>query len=269
MPRLWLFSDLHQDHADNRWDPGVHAPADFDVIVAAGDVHSPLTDAIDWLGDRFPGVDVVYVAGNHDYWSQRAGGITHGDILSRGRDWAARRGVHLLSDDTVVVGGVRFVGATLWTDMRLGSHSSAHAYGTARRYMNDYRRIRRLPRGRHRHLRVADTVAMHATSRAYVDDVLATPHDGPSVVATHHAPHARSLPDPAFDLRWAYASDLGDLIHARRPDLWVHGHLHHHVDYAVGGTRIVANPRGHVEERGSSFDPAFVIDLASPGDANR
>ena len=26
MPRLWIFSDLHQDWADNAWDPSTHAP---------------------------------------------------------------------------------------------------------------------------------------------------------------------------------------------------------------------------------------------------
>ena len=28
MPRLWIFSDLHQDHAGNAWAPGAHAPRD-------------------------------------------------------------------------------------------------------------------------------------------------------------------------------------------------------------------------------------------------
>ena len=53
--RLWIFSDLHQDWQDNAWDPCAHAP-DHDIAVVAGDVHSPLTSAIDWLADRLPGV---------------------------------------------------------------------------------------------------------------------------------------------------------------------------------------------------------------------
>jgi 3',5'-cyclic AMP phosphodiesterase CpdA len=67
MSRLWIFSDLHQDWADNAWDPTAHAPT-FDVAVVAGDVHSPLTKAIDWLGDRLAGAPVIYVPGNHDFW---------------------------------------------------------------------------------------------------------------------------------------------------------------------------------------------------------
>ena len=65
--RLWIFSDLHQDWQDNAWDPCAHAP-DHDIAVVAGDVHSPLTSAIDWLADRLPGVPTIYVPGNHDFW---------------------------------------------------------------------------------------------------------------------------------------------------------------------------------------------------------
>jgi hypothetical protein len=56
--RLWIFSDLHQDLQDNAWDPCAHAP-DHDIAVVAGDVHSPLTSAIDWLADRLPGVPEI------------------------------------------------------------------------------------------------------------------------------------------------------------------------------------------------------------------
>ena len=46
----------------------VHAPAGgFDAAVVAGNVHMPRLRALDWLGDRLPGVPVVYVPGNHDF----------------------------------------------------------------------------------------------------------------------------------------------------------------------------------------------------------
>jgi hypothetical protein len=184
------------------------------------------------------------------------------DQTARGREFAARRGIDLLMDDAVEIAGVRFVGATLWTDMRVGTSSSGHAFSTARRWMNDYRRIRRRPTGRHKYLRPMDTVVMHQASRAFLDSALAVPSDGPSVAVTHHAPHPSSLWDADADLRWCYASDLSDLIHARAPNLWVHGHVHLRRDYRVGTTRIVCNPRGHVDEPSvSGFDPSFVVDV--------
>ena len=260
MSRLWIFFDLHQDWADNAWDPAAHAP-DFDVAVVAGDVHSPLTNAIDWLGDRFAGAPVLYVGGNHDFWHDRGDDrYTHDDQIARGRDLAARRGVHLLNDDAAVIGGVRFLGSTLWTDLLWGTWSATHGARTAQKGMNDYKRIRRRRSGRHKYVRPVDTVAWHRASRAWLDDTLGVLFAGPSVVVTHHAPHPASLPAPDFDLAHCYASDLSRLIHDRQPDLWVHGHLHSRSDYLVGATRVVCNARGHIEET-TGFDPASAIDV--------
>lgn len=272
MPRLWIFSDLHQDHAGNAWDPGAHAPRDgFDIAVVAGDLHSPLTKAIDWLGDRLAGARAIYVPGNHDFWfDQGDDKYTHDDMIGRGRDIAARRGIDLLIDDVALIDGVRFLGATLWTDMRLATFSMSYATATVRGGMNDYKRIRRKPTGRHKHLRPINSVALHRVSRAFIDDALTTPFAGPSVVVTHHAWHPECLWDRNADLCWCYASNLGDLIHARAPDLWIHGHVHDRVDHRVGTTRIICNARGHVEEPSAkALDNSLVVDIAPTDGASR
>ena len=261
--KLWVFSDLHQEWPENAWDPAAHAPPDgFDVAVVAGDVHTPLVRAFDWLAERLPDVLVVYVPGNHVFWWDRGEDrYTLVDQLSRGRDVTARHGIHLLLDDAVVIGGTRFAGGTLWTDFRLGPfglHAAMRA-AQGRGGMNDYRRIRNGPRSRHR-VEPGEILALHRKTRVFLEATLATAHDGPTVVVTHHAPHPDSLPRPHEDLGWCYASDLRDLIHACGPDLWVHGHIHRSVDYHVGRTRMVCNPRGHHEEA-SGFEDGRTIDL--------
>jgi 3',5'-cyclic AMP phosphodiesterase CpdA len=264
--RLWSFSDLHQEWPENAWDPAAHAPPDgFDVAVVAGDVHMPLTRALDWLAERLPGVPVVYVPGNHDFWWDRGEDrYTLADEMSRGRDVAARHGIRLLMDDAVTLGGTRFLGGTLWTDFRLGTHSLTHGMRSAqgRFGMVDYRRIRTGPSSRHR-IEPGEILALHRRTRAFIEATLAVPHAGLTVVVTHHAPHPDSLPDPHADLRWCYASDLRDLIHAYGPDLWIHGHVHTAVDYRVGPTRIVCNPRGHIEET-TRFDPDRIVSIERP-----
>ena len=262
MSRLWIFSDLHQDWADNAWDPTARAPT-FDVAVVAGDVHSPLTKAIDWLGDRLAGAPVIYVPGNHDFWWD--GGddrYTLADQISRGRDLAARRGVHLLIDDTVTLGGVRFLGATLWTDLRLGTGRRRTPHARRARWMNDYRRIRRRSSGKHKYVRPSDTLGAAS---------------GEPSVARRPARAAARRADGRRDASCAasvFAADAGvrprtllsraicPLIEAGQPELWVHGHVHNRVDYRIGATRIVCNPRGHVEESSSrTFDPSIVIQV--------
>lgn len=264
MTRLWVFSDLHQDWPGNAWDPVAHAPAGgFDVAVVAGDVHMPLVRALDWLGDRMAGVPLVYVPGNHDFWWDRGEErYTVRDQMERGLDRAAALGIHLLMDSEVLVDGTLFIGGTLWTDFRLGSRSLTHAFRSAqgRDGMVDYRRIRTGPRSRDR-IEPGDVLAMHRATRAFIDAGLAHPHGGPTVVVTHHAPHPGSLPSRHAHLAWCDASDLTPLLHARGPDLWVHGHVHRHADYRVGRTRIVCNARGHVEEE-TGFRPDLVVDTS-------
>ncbi|MGU3557961.1 metallophosphoesterase [Methylobacterium radiotolerans] len=261
--RLWAFSDLHQEHDENAWDPAAHEPGGgFDVAVVAGDVHMPLTRALDWLSERLPGSQVLMVPGNHEaWWNRGEDRYTIHDQFERGRDRASALGIHLLLDDAVVIGGTRFLGNTLFTDFRWGSFSLSHAFRTAqgRNGMMDYRRIRTGPRSRDR-IEPGEVLAMHRATRAFIEDELARPHDGPTVVVTHHAPHPASLLDPHADLAWCYASDLTDMIMDRGPDLWVHGHVHRAADYAVGRTRILCNPRGHHDER-SGFVPSLVVAL--------
>jgi predicted phosphodiesterase len=264
MSRLWIFSDLHQDWANNAWDPAAHVPDDgFDIAVIAGDVHSPLPRALDWLADRLPGVPTIYVPGNHDFWWDDGDDrYTIDDVIARGRDAATRCGIHLLLDDALTLGGIRFLGGTLWTDLRLGSWSMGHALSSSRRGMNDYRRIRRRRSGHHKYMRPADTLALHRATTSFLGAQLAAPCPVPTVVVTHHAPHPLSLSDTRMDLRWCYASNLGGLVDRGQPDLWIHGHTHNRSDYTLGRTRIVCNPRGHIEESSSrTFDPSFVIQV--------
>ncbi|MGC5779954.1 metallophosphoesterase [Methylobacterium sp. NFXW15] len=260
--RLWAFSDLHQEHAENAWDPAAPAPAGgFDVAVIAGDVHMPLTRALDWLGERMPCVPVVYVPGNHDFWWDRSEDrYTIYDQMERGRERATALGIHLLLDDAVVIGGTRFLGGTLWTNFRLGSFGLTHALRTAqgRNGMLDYRRIRTGPRSRNR-IEPGEVLAMHRATQAFIEGELTRPHDGPTVVVTHHAPHPSSLPGLHADLAWCYASDMTDLILDCGPDIWIHGHVHRAADYRVGRTRIVCNPRGHADEV-TGFLPGLVVE---------
>ena len=70
----------------------------------------------------------------------------------------------------------------------------------------------------------------------------------------------RALSEPAR----AFAISRSSLIDARQPDLWVHGHLRSRADYRIDATRIVCNPRGHIEEDSAkTFDPCFTIDISA------
>ena len=254
--RLWIISDLHLEHADRH-------PRDIpaaDVCVVAGDVGVSVAHSVGWLGDRIAKwMPVVYVAGNHEFY-----GSYIERELREGRLAAERHpDVHLLEDDLCVIGGVRFIGATLWTDYRLGAQTEADVVWSgyaAERGLTDFRTILGLRVGNA--LTAYGLADVHARSRSVIDQALATPFHGPSVVVTHHAPHPGSVA-PEFKgdgLNAAFASDLTELIERRRPNLWVHGHMHNSSDYRVEATRIVCNPRGYRDEN-AGLDPAKILEV--------
>lgn len=112
--------------------------------------------------------------------------------------------------------------------------------------------------------RPEEACSLHLSSCRFIEGVLARPHDGPTVVVSHHAPHPGSVAqryrgDP---LTPAFVSDLSDLMARGRPDLWVHGHTHTSFDYRVGPTRVVCNPRGFPGEN-DVFDPGLVVEVGS------
>lgn len=251
--RLWIWSDLHLEYAPL---PEPLVIPDADVCIVAGDLCRGPDNGVTWLAEAIaPSMPCIYVAGNHEFYK---GGIREG--IAAGREAAEKHpNVHFLEDDFVVIDGVRFIGATLWTDYRIEGHQRL-AMAHARDRMNDYRAIavQRKP-----WQRFIPEVAyrMHQASRTFIETALrADPI--PTLVVTHHMPHAHSIPKRYKGdlLNAAYASDLTDAIRHGPPALWVHGHAHESCDYRLLGTRVVCNPRGYGNEN-KSFDPAMVVEI--------
>jgi predicted phosphodiesterase len=66
--RLHVLSDLHQEFAPYR--SSAHGA---DVIILAGDTHTGL-NGIRWAQKEFDGRQVVYIAGNHEYYGKNLRG---------------------------------------------------------------------------------------------------------------------------------------------------------------------------------------------------
>ena len=247
--RLRILSDLHVEFED--FEP---PPADADVVLLAGDIHVR-HHGVDWARDRFPGVPVVYVPGNHEYY----GGALPAHLETMKRQ-AAGSNVRVLENEALRVGGVTFLGCTLWTDFALHGNAVLHGFA-ARRLVTDYRAIRASP-AYHR-LRPKDTVALHRQSADWLAATARRCGSENTVVITHHAPSMRSLPDDfrGNPVSAAYASNLDQLVEACGARLWIHGHLHRQSDYRLGGTRVVCNPRGYPNQPNTGFVPDLVIDV--------
>jgi len=251
--RLQIFSDFHFDVA-----PALppHLAPGVDVVVVAGDVCEGMTPGFEWLrrnlGAELP---IVFVAGNHEYFRRS---IVTERIAAA--DAARLHSIDLLDNQIVQLGSVRFIGTTLWADFDLfGEYKRAEAMRVAEAYMVDHRQILEADGAP---FRAMDARRLHLSCRRFLDEQLALPHDGATVVVTHHGPHPKSLAkkfskDP---LSAAFISDLSQIIETYQPALWVHGHTHVSFDYRVGATRIVCNPHGYGDEN-PAFNPALIVDL--------
>ncbi len=254
-----MLSDLHLERGDT------DVPdAGADVIVLAGDIANG-TRGVHWARRWARGRPGLYVAGNHEYYGESIPELT-GAL----RQAAAGSSVHVLENDEVIVDGVRFLGATLWSDFDFdGAEHRELAMRVCERAVTDYRLIRHGPEGRA--LRAADTRALHLASREWLQGRLAADHEGPTVVVTHHAPYVLWRP-PERALRLvagAFVSDLAALMDGKRTSTWIYGHTHRAADLEVNGTRVVSNPRGYPEERVSGFDPRLVVDVGDGAAAAR
>lgn len=247
--KLLIYSDLHLEFAP--FDPG---PVSADLVILAGDIHTGLR-GIEWAKQAFPDRPVIYLFGNHEYY---------GKAMPR----LAEKAQEAISDSSVIHldrtrwdhHGVRFLGCTLWTDFQLQGDQARAMYDAGEK-MTDFKRIRVSPK--YRRFRPGDALAEHVRSVNWLRKEFATPFDGPTVVITHHAPSARSLPPGAGPdaLSPAYASNLDDLVESSGAALWVHGHIHSKSDYLIGKTRVICNPRGYPDEPGQGFDPGLIIDV--------
>ncbi|WP_291012943.1 metallophosphoesterase [Hydrogenophaga sp.] len=266
--RMLVLSDLHLEFArfspvwnDQRIDDGV------DVVLLAGDIAEG-TQGIRWARETFVTKEIVYVLGNHEFYSGHIQFLT-----KHARDVANRMGVHLLEHDAIGLGGVRFLGTTLWTDFNFfGAQHRQGAVGAAEMYLNDYQCIKTFVASpgdamnrQARLLRAEDTAGMHKESSAWLAGELSRGDPAKTVVVTHHAPHRLSV-HPRYERDMVSAAYVSDLSHLMgQAAIWVHGHMHDSADYRVNGTRVVCNPRGYGRRDGSNenerFKPGLLIEI--------
>jgi hypothetical protein len=247
--RLHILSDLHLEFA-----PFAPPAVEADAVVLAGDV-STGRNGLKWALKTFPDRPVIYVLGNHEFYGQKLQ-----KLVQELQELAAGTNVRLLENDSCRIGDVIFLGATLWTDFALNGNPVV-AEVTAQTSMNDYRRIRTLPR--YSRLKPSDTRRFHMQSRKWLEDQAFRLKGQKVVIVTHHAPSPESIPaalgrDPCNP---AFASDLSRFIVETEARLWIHGHIHCACDYTLGKTRVLANCRGYPTEPHTGFNPGLLVEV--------
>lgn len=254
--RLHIVSDLHIEFA--KYTPH-SASNEADVIILPGDIW--LSDmGINWARGEWPDKRIIYVAGNHEFYR------THRpSMIAELRKAAAECDVHFLDNDEVIIDGVRFLGATLWTDFKLfGVREKAKIMKRAETGLNDFRLITEHT-DPFKRFTPQNSIDLFNESVAYLETALNTSFDGKTIVVTHHLPSKRSV-SPKYlvePLSACFASKLDRLL--GKSALWLHGHTHDSFDYVHKGTRVICNPRGYSrynrDVENANFNPSLIVEI--------
>lgn len=257
--KLQVISDLHLSVRGME-----HPRVDCDVVVLAGDIARP-AEAISWA----KGFDkpVIYVPGNHEFY----GGCIE-EVEDELRSLAAGSHVHVLAEEEVTIHGVRFLGATLWTDFELFGTEGPRslAMSAAQKLLRDFSRIKSKA-DPNEPFTPRESAAVFKRHAAWIKNRLREKVGVPTVVVTHHAPSLQSV-HPRFAgsiLNASFVSNAEHLVEANPPRLWIHGHTHDSFNYWIGQTQVVCNPRGYAksgENENAAFDAGLVLHV---GQADR
>lgn len=249
--KIRVFSDIHLEFGDY-----VIPPLDGDkdtVLVLAGDItvasnFDLMTRVFDPFMQRASKqfAYVIMIAGNHEHYNGNFH-LTH-QLLEQVTSKYAN--VRLLDNSLVVIDGVAFLGATLWTDC--GSQADLDPMANMHwKGMNDHECISYMEFSS---FPVSCVREEHLRSVKFIKKELVeckTLGARKTVLVTHHAPSKQSiLPIYAtHSLNKFFASDLVlDLVDAG-VDLCIHGHMHNAFRYklasGISEAEVVCNPRGY------------------------
>lgn len=222
--KFGILSDMHMDFSRSKdWD---FTPEEGVFYLCAGDINSKLHMRQDFVNRHKD--HMLYVLGNHDYY---------------GFDFPTKT-----MPKEAVVGGLKIVGVTLWTDLSNPKDWFNYVNGLV-----DSRYI--------------DGLTYDAYTERFAEDLEYLMTSEADVIVTHHCPTLRAIA-PQFQVGEAtkynpgFASDLENTIlsMAKPPKLWVYGHTHWRHSYRIGETLFVCNPMGYPGENTyyTNYEPQVI-----------
>lgn len=269
--RVAYMSDLHLEFG-NTFIPRNKVKAD--VLLLAGDI---------FLANHFdskPGVaaryhhfleevcakykHVLYTSGNHEGYNW----------LEANRDPIEALNPHLAryenlihldnkfvdlfeTDEHGMERKIRFIGAPLWTDF---DNENLDTITAAAQGMNDYITWAGNTPWKSLH--------KHRISKEFIFNNLDGDYDA-AVAMTHMAPSYKSVA-PEFrngrygsELNGAYYTALdADVLTAKKLKYWIHGHMHHTINYMIGETNVLGNPYGYYKRAvNPTFNPEAAFEV--------
>lgn len=277
--RIGLISDCHLERPGDYVNVVNLLPEQpVDVFVVAGDATSfdycfPMCELI----HEKLGCDVIFVPGNHEYYSTR---MYNSTVKLFNKQWEASFSkhdrLHFLQNNSIEIGGVHFFGTTWWTNFEGAADMTEEDLS----YFADFSYI-------HTKRKTAKEITeeKNKLSELFNDDPLFTrlmakkiemtkpitkdqmikmnkesvrlykkwykETEGKKVLISHF-PMLSSLQHPYFEPSGYFVSGDRKVIEKMPPDLLIYGHTHYNIDVNDAGTPCVSNMYGYRSEVGTT-----------------
>jgi Icc-related predicted phosphoesterase len=222
-----LVSDLHVDFdKDKGLEYIKNMPVDADVLVVAGDVANSVehaTIALAGICARWKSLPVIFVPGNHEYYS----GESEGRFLAQPEKLrSVAKNIHVLDSSSVVIDNKTFHGTTLWYPKPKSFNWSDFRFVKGLAYWID---------------EANQEARLFLRTNVKKGDIVIT-HTLPSTRCV--APRYEGDPDNRY-----FVSPCDDIILENQPSHWFFGHTHDSVFATIGSTLCISAPRGYPSER--------------------
>lgn len=219
----------------------IQVQPEAEVLVLAGDTHTSPDGIVKYLKKlRREGVSIpiILVPGNHEYYKHDFNTVRR----SYEKTLDSLPGVYWLDNNLVILGGVKFIGSTLYTDL---SNPIAALY--AKKNLTDFRVV--TVNGHN--FTTDQWTDLYWINYSFIETCLNI-SSRRTVVVTHMLP-SWSLITEKFkgeNTNAAFAVEMTDLMEKYKPAVWVYGHDHNpREDTRIYDTRVVCNQYGYYYEK--------------------
>jgi len=258
MTRIRILSDLHSEGYKFKYNR-----LDEDVLVLAGDIGVGVK-TVDFILNTFPhDLPIIFIGGNHEFY--------HNNFLNtkiKFKDAFSNTNVSYLDNASVVIGGIRFLGGTMFSNFGLfGEGERYFVEQASARGINDFHCITTGFDGRK--WTIKDCKEEFEKFDKYMKFALHEPFDGKTVVVTHFCPSIKSVHEKfaMSNITPFFSSDCEHLMGFS--DLWIHGHTHSSFSYYIGDTQVICNPKGYANENAEvnkdlgekCFNPNLIVEI--------
>lgn len=249
--KIKLLSDLHAEfwktpteRLNSLISNNIEGP---DVLILAGDIavgYENVLHVISHFVQSYKHTAIIFVPGNHEYYKQ--------DFKELNKKWKSLEcipGVYVLNPGTVTIGGVQFIGATLWPSF----NNNPLVEVMAQKRINDFKVIKGFS--------TAKSTERHNLEVGFIKN---TPRTGLyTVIITHFSPslQLRLQTREPSPLDYYFHNDLDNYIRSLTKTTWFYGHTHDNLEAVIGDTPIISNAYGYYPPAEPTFHKDFMYEL--------